>query len=133
MSPANAVDSNGNPCVDHDPLYPGGCPSGYSLVDTGGGGAYYQGPQIGKPSCHFMACQDPAGKTPAQNAQAGCPPDYLFYGLAAGAIIAVVLLPGWYKLASIGLGAYALLEGISTVIQAEQQPDGSWKCVKASW
>jgi hypothetical protein len=132
-------------CQQIDKLYPAGCPSGFSLKQVfytpnselpqtyGSGNTPVSDPV--NPSCFMYACVDASGNSPIGAAQAKCPPDFLSYGLIAGGIAAFLFLDGWTKLLGIVPIGIGVLNGLATHMQAELQPDGTIKCIRAgtSW
>ena len=104
-----------------DPLYPQGCPSGFSLQQvfyvpnsqvTGAIASTPGAVPFRLDGCPQYACQNPGGSNPVQ--QATCPsnltiPYNLFgYGAAAAALL---FLPGLLKVVSIPIAGWVFLNG----------------------
>lgn len=112
------------PTQQADPLFPNGCPTGFTLQP-------YSGPLGG---CTEYSCKDANGKGPIQ-AQS-CGPDLIPWALIGSGIAAIIMLDGWWVLLGIPLLAAGALEGIGYHMQAEIDPTtGQVTCKRAvtSW
>ena len=99
-------------CVNQDPQYPSGCPSGFTLQQVMSNGKPFQLPDPAGSGvlCNQFACMNSAGQTPfavtsASSAQSTTTSQI---GLLAAAGLSVFLLPGPWKLLSLGLAAIVL-------------------------
>ncbi len=139
----------GQTCPTVDPMYPNGCPAGFTLeelyyvpnseaqnVTASTPGAVPQpNPSFtGTGPCFAYACRSASGQSPIGAVQATCSnsaiytqPEFLaLFGAGAAALF---LLDGWAKLIGLALIGYGFLGGIGYQVQAQTQVDGSIKCV----
>jgi hypothetical protein len=141
-------------CSQSDPVFPNGCPSGYTLQEV-----YYlpnSCPNVGQypdqytgvtastpcaiPSaptgCPQYACRNSSGIGPTQAVQSTCLPlTPMQMALGAGTIVAFIFLPGAAKLLGLVAGAGFVLASLSEHMQAVTDTTGNTTCqaVTTSW
>jgi hypothetical protein len=130
-------------CPSVDPMYPTGCPAGFTAQQIfyvpnseqpltygtpGPGAVPMPNPSIQNCNQSF-SCVNAQGQSPIAATQGTCPTLTPAAGWALGATaLAVFLLPGVFKLLALPVGFFAFIFS-GQQWQAQPQPDGSIKCV----
>jgi hypothetical protein len=92
--------------VHVDPLYPNGCPSGFTVQPVPTAGPL--GTTVVSASSAW-ACQNQQGLTPAQAGSISCFPINPEVLIGAVATIGLLMLPGWWKILALPAAGFTFI------------------------